>query len=74
MLPMMPVILVCTAVSGAFGFTIMLCVVSDLLAIATVHIKIFYSLAARWHGLQATALSSLWRYLNPQPETLNPKP
>lgn len=27
-------------------------VMSDLLAIATLHISIFYSLAARWHGLQ----------------------
>ena len=29
-----------------------LAVMSDLLAIATLHISIFYSLAARWHGLQ----------------------
>jgi phosphatidylinositol glycan class Q protein len=59
--PLLPLILVSTAVSGAFGVTVMLCVMSDLLSLATLHIRLFYSLAARWHGLQTKALTSLWR-------------
>jgi len=57
--PLLPVILVSTAVSGAFGVTVMLCVMSDLLSLATLHIRLFYSLAARWHGLQVCRPLSL---------------
>ena len=59
--PLLPVILVCVAVSGAFGLTVMLSALSDLLSLAMLHIKLFYTLAARWHGVQTKALTSLWR-------------
>ncbi|EKX31886.1 hypothetical protein GUITHDRAFT_149010 [Guillardia theta CCMP2712] len=56
-----PWLLLVTAVSGVFGMSIMLSLISDLISFFTFHVYLFYSLSARWHGVQTRVLSSLWR-------------
>jgi len=48
-------VIVAVAVSGILGATIMLCFISDLLSLATMHISVFYGLASKWHGVQVHA-------------------
>lgn len=59
--PLIPQVILGVAVSGIFGATVLLCVLSDLLSLATVHIALFYAIASKWHGVQTRVLSSLWR-------------
>ncbi|XP_074601101.1 phosphatidylinositol glycan anchor biosynthesis class Q [Brevipalpus obovatus] len=47
--------------SGLFGASFQLALVSDLIAIATIHIYCFYGYAARLHAFQLNGLISLWR-------------
>eukprot|EP00960_Hanusia_phi_P023961 706645-Hanusia_phi.AAC.1 len=56
-----PWLLLVTGVSGVFGLSIMLSLMSDVLSLLTLHVYVFYSLSARWHGVQTRVLSSLWR-------------
>jgi hypothetical protein len=59
--PHLPAVLRALALSGLGGLTVMLSLAADLLSVATLHIAVFYALAARWHGVQTRVLGSLWR-------------
>ncbi|KAF8794769.1 Phosphatidylinositol like protein [Argiope bruennichi] len=60
-LPVFTFILKSSVVIGILGVTSILCLLSDLIALATIHIYCFYGYAARLYGYQIIALSSLWR-------------
>ncbi|GBM87347.1 Phosphatidylinositol N-acetylglucosaminyltransferase subunit Q [Araneus ventricosus] len=60
-LPVFTFILKMSVVIGVLGVTFVLCLLSDLIALATIHIYCFYGYAARLYGYQFIALSSLWR-------------
>ncbi|CAL1289376.1 unnamed protein product [Larinioides sclopetarius] len=60
-LPLFTLILKMSVVIGVLGVTFVLCLLSDLIALATVHIYCFYGYATRLYGYQFIALSSLWR-------------
>ncbi|KAG0360287.1 phosphatidylinositol N-acetylglucosaminyltransferase subunit gpi1 [Gamsiella multidivaricata] len=58
--PMVPVIINMIGLSGAFGATMSLSLISDLLAFTTLHIYWFYMVAARIFHWQLTILYSLF--------------
>ncbi|GFY49493.1 phosphatidylinositol N-acetylglucosaminyltransferase subunit Q [Trichonephila inaurata madagascariensis] len=60
-LPVFTLILKISILIGILGATFVLCLLSDLVSLATVHIYCFYGYAARLYGYQIIALSSLWR-------------
>ncbi|GFV77179.1 phosphatidylinositol N-acetylglucosaminyltransferase subunit Q [Trichonephila clavipes] len=60
-LPVFTLILKISILIGILGATFVLCLLSDLVSLATIHIYCFYGYAARLYGYQIIALSSLWR-------------
>ncbi|ORZ07245.1 N-acetylglucosaminyl transferase component-domain-containing protein [Lobosporangium transversale] len=58
--PMVPVVINMIGLSGAFGATMSLSLISDLLAFTTIHIYWFYMVAARIFHWQLTILYSLF--------------
>ncbi|XP_054165311.1 uncharacterized protein LOC128962920 [Oppia nitens] len=59
--PLFAIIVETLVYCGVLGFTCILSVLSDLVALATIHIYCFYGYAARLYGLQVVGLSALWR-------------
>ncbi|GFU47138.1 phosphatidylinositol N-acetylglucosaminyltransferase subunit Q [Nephila pilipes] len=60
-LPVFTLILKISILIGILGVTFVLCLLNDLVSLATIHIYCFYGYAARLYGYQIIALSSLWR-------------
>ncbi|GIY53096.1 phosphatidylinositol N-acetylglucosaminyltransferase subunit Q [Caerostris darwini] len=60
-LPIFTLIVKMSIIIGVLGITFVLCLLNDLISLATIHIYCFYGYAARLYGYQVIALSSLWR-------------
>ncbi|KAG8184906.1 hypothetical protein JTE90_017761 [Oedothorax gibbosus] len=60
-LPLFTFILNISSIIGVVGATFILCVLSDLITLATVHIYCFYGYATRLYGYQMMSLAALWR-------------
>ena len=55
-----PYIIVTLALASGGGFTLLLCLISDLLALVTLHLRICHVLASRVCLWQLDSLSGLW--------------
>ncbi|XP_013417502.1 phosphatidylinositol N-acetylglucosaminyltransferase subunit Q [Lingula anatina] len=59
--PVLSHVLLFISYMGCLGFTVQLCLLRDLVSMATLHIYCFYVYAAKLYNLQVSVLGSLWR-------------